>query len=71
MKLTEFIKENYSYDDTKDFYHVQDILLMVDWLLKRDDLDRGKLLEQLEEVKHTKEKVVSDIMSHSKEPLKR
>lgn len=58
MKLTEFIKENYSYDDTKDFYHVQDILLMVDWLLKRDDLDRGKLLEQLEEVKHTKEKEI-------------
>ena len=50
IELTEFIKENYSYGSSEDFYNIQDILLMTDKLLSRNYLDRGKLLETLKEV---------------------
>lgn len=50
IELTELIKANYSYDDSKEFYKIQDIIMMTDKLLKRDDIDRGKLLELLKEV---------------------
>ena len=50
MKLTEFIKANYSYDDSKDYYYIQDIITLTDKLLKRDDIDHEKLLELLKGV---------------------
>ena len=50
IELTEFIKENYDYGSTEDFYNVQDIILMTDKLLSRNYLDRNKLLETLKEV---------------------
>lgn len=50
IELTEFIKENYDYGSTEDFYNVQDIIKMTDKLLSRNYLDRGKLLETLKEV---------------------
>ena len=50
IELTEFIKANYDYGSTEDFYNVQDILLMTDKLLSRNYLDRNKLLETLKDV---------------------
>lgn len=50
IELTEFIKANYDYGTSEDFYIIQDILLMTDKLLSRNYLDRGKLLETLKEV---------------------
>lgn len=50
LELTELIKGNYDYSDSKDFYTIQDILLVIDKLLKRDDVDREKLLNLLERV---------------------
>ena len=50
IELTEFIKTNYDYGSTEDFYNVQDILLMTDKLLSRNYLDRNKLLETLKDV---------------------
>ena len=50
IELTEFIKANYDYGSTEDFYNVQDIILMTDKLLSRNYLDRGKLLETLKDV---------------------
>lgn len=50
LELTEFIKANYNYSDSTDFYNIQDILMMIDKLLKRDDVDRKKLLDLLKAV---------------------
>lgn len=56
LELTEIIKANYSYNSSTDFYHVQDILTLTDKLLKRDDIDRGKLLDLLQEVEQGNKK---------------
>ena len=50
VELTEFIKENYSYHDSTEFYQIQDILLLTDKLLKNKNIDKSKLLEALKEV---------------------
>lgn len=50
IELTEFIKANYDYGSSEDFYNVQDIIKMTDKLLSRNYLDRNKLLETLKEV---------------------
>lgn len=51
LELTEFIKENYPYNSSQDFYNIKDIILLTDYLLKNDSLKRGDLLEMLEELK--------------------
>lgn len=50
IELTEMIKANYEYEDSKEYYEIQDILMTIDKLLKRDDIDREKLLNLLERV---------------------
>lgn len=50
LELTELIKANYNYEGSEDFYNIQDILMLIDKLLKRDDVDRSKLLELLKAI---------------------
>lgn len=55
LELTELIKANYNYSDSTDFYNIQDILMMIDKLLKRDDVDRKRLLDLLKTIETNKE----------------